>query len=105
MRWCPLELSSVFTPPPVAKVCLAVPQAAGGLIVTTPYHGNLKNLALSLAGKWDHHHTALWHGGRIKFFSRCTLTKLYSAEGFMPQQFLSVGRLPWLWNSMVLVMR
>jgi 2-polyprenyl-6-hydroxyphenyl methylase/3-demethylubiquinone-9 3-methyltransferase len=77
----------------------------GILIVTTPYHGYLKNLAFSLAGKWDHHHTALWHGGHIKFWSRCTLTKLLTAEGFLPQQFLGVGRLPWLWNSMVLVMR
>ena len=73
--------------------------------MTTPYHGYLKNLALSLAGKWDHHHTALWHGGHIKFWSRRSLTKLLTAESFLHQQFLGVGRLPWLWNSMVLVMR
>lgn len=77
----------------------------GLLIVTTPYHGYLKNLVLSLAGKWDHHHTALWHGGHIKFWSRATLTKLLADEGFVPHSFIGVGRVPRLWKSMILVMR
>ena len=77
----------------------------GLLIVTTPYHGYPKNLALSLAGKWDHHHTALRHGGHIKFWSRSTLTQLLAKEGFVAERFLGAGRLPWLWNSMILVMR
>ena len=63
----------------------------GLLIVTTPYHGYLKNLALSVAGKWDHHHTALWHGGHIKFWSRSTLTQLLAKEGFVAERFLGVG--------------
>ena len=35
----------------------------GYLVITTPYHGYIKNLALSLFGKWDTHHTPLWYGG------------------------------------------
>ena len=77
----------------------------GLLIVTTPHHGYLKNLALSVADKWDHHHTALWHGGHIKFWSRTTLTQLLAKEGFVAERFLGVGRVPWLWKSMILVMR
>ena len=77
----------------------------GVLIVTTPFHGYLKNLALSLVGKWDHHHTALWHGGHIKFWSRKTLTKLLSDEGFVCEEFFGVGRLPLLWKSMIIVAR
>jgi|Wag4MinimDraft_19_1082662.scaffolds.fasta_scaffold01588_2 2-polyprenyl-3-methyl-5-hydroxy-6-metoxy-1,4-benzoquinol methylase len=77
----------------------------GLLIVTTPYHGYLKNIFLSLAGKWDHHHTALWHGGHIKFWSRATLTKLLETNGFVVERFHGVGRLPWLWKSMILVAR
>jgi len=37
------------------------------LVISTPYHGYLKNLLLSLFNKWDDHHTSLWHGGHVKF--------------------------------------
>jgi len=77
----------------------------GHLVITTPYHGYVKNLALSLANKWDHHHTPLWHGGHIKFWSRDTLTKLLTDGGLTVTGFQGVGRLPWLWKSMVLIAR
>jgi hypothetical protein len=38
------------------------------LIITTPYHGYLKNIALSVSVKFDHHVNPLWDGGHIKFF-------------------------------------
>ena len=77
----------------------------GYLIVTTPYHGYLKNLALSLAGKWDDHHTPLWHGGHIKFWSRRTLSKLLIEQRFDMVSFHGIGRVPYLWKSMALVAR
>jgi 2-polyprenyl-3-methyl-5-hydroxy-6-metoxy-1,4-benzoquinol methylase len=77
----------------------------GWLVVTTPYHGYLKNLALSVFGKWDHHHTALWYGGHVKFWSRRTLSLLLQDNGFEVVAFHGVGRLPYLWKSMVLVAR
>ena len=77
----------------------------GHLIVTTPYHGYLKNLALALAGRWDRHHTALWHGGHIKFWSPRTLTELLERNGFTVLRFVGVGRMPCLWKSMLLVAR
>ena len=77
----------------------------GYLIVSTPYHGYWKNLALSIFGKWDFHHTALWHGGHIKFWSRATLTKLLGENGFDVLEFHGVGRLPYLWKSMIVVAR
>lgn len=40
-----------------------------------------------------------------KFWSRSTLTQLLAKEGFVAERFLGVGRLPWLWNIMILVMR
>lgn len=77
----------------------------GHLILTTPYHGYWKNLAVSLFDRWDHHHTALWEGGHVKFFSRATLTRLLEENGFEVTGFHGVGRLPWLWKSMALVAR
>lgn len=79
--------------------------SGGYLILTTPYHGYLKNLALSLFNKWDHHHTALWQGGHIKFWSRATLSELLRDNGFDVVGFHGVGRVPYLWKSMVLVAR
>jgi 2-polyprenyl-3-methyl-5-hydroxy-6-metoxy-1,4-benzoquinol methylase len=75
----------------------------GKLVITTPYHGYLKNLLLSIFNKWDFHHTVSWEGGHIKFWSRKTLTAFLSEHGFEVIAFSGVGRLPFLWKSMVLV--
>ncbi|QFY42059.1 class I SAM-dependent methyltransferase [Candidatus Methylospira mobilis] len=75
----------------------------GYLIISTPYHGYLKNLALSIVNKWDFHHNPLWHGGHIKFWSRETLTTLLVENGFSVIGFHGVGRIPYLWKSMVVV--
>lgn len=75
----------------------------GHLIITTPYHGYLKNLVISILGKWDEHFTALWHGGHIKFWSRSTITRLLEENGFKVTRFSGVGRFPYLWKSMVII--
>jgi 2-polyprenyl-3-methyl-5-hydroxy-6-metoxy-1,4-benzoquinol methylase len=93
----------LFSPHLLPQFARRLLRENGKLIVSTPYHGYLKNLALSLAGKWDHHHTVLWHGGHIKFFSRETLTKLLEDNGFRVLSFHGVGRAPLLWKSMILV--
>jgi 2-polyprenyl-6-hydroxyphenyl methylase/3-demethylubiquinone-9 3-methyltransferase len=74
----------------------------GILILSTPYHGYLKNLALAISNRMDHHFTALWDGGRIKFWSRPTLTKVLTSKGFRILDFAGCGRVPYLWKSMVL---
>lgn len=74
----------------------------GRFICTTPYHGYWKNLALSLAGKWDHHADPLWDGGHIKLWSRRKLSDLLTETGFTNLQFRGAGRLPWLWMTMVM---
>lgn len=74
----------------------------GRLICSTPYHGYLKNVALSVAGKWDSHHGPLWDGGHIKFWSRATLSELLTEAGFENIRFSGAGRAPYLWMSMVM---
>lgn len=81
-----------------AKRCL---KPEGKLILTTPYHGYLKNLLLALSGKMDQHFTALWDGGHIKFFSVATLSQLLKEEGFDSIHFKFAGRSPYLWKSML----
>jgi 2-polyprenyl-3-methyl-5-hydroxy-6-metoxy-1,4-benzoquinol methylase len=77
----------------------------GHLILSTPYHGYAKNLLLSLFNHWDQHHTPLWHGGHIKFWSQATLTRLVEDSQFHVTGFNGVGRLPYLWKSMVITAR
>lgn len=89
-----------------AKRILGKDGGVGGkLILTTPYHGYLKNLMLALTGHMDVHFTALWDGGHIKFFSRSTLEALLVERGFLVERFEGAGRLPYLWKSMVIVAR
>ncbi len=76
----------------------------GGLgVISTPYHGYLKNLALALTGGLDQHFTALWDGGHIKFFSIKTLATLLRERGFEQLRFYRVGRIPPLAKSMVAI--
>jgi len=98
-------IEHLYAPHCLPQFARGVLKEGGHLIVTTPYHGYLKNLALSLTGHWDRHFTALWHGGHIKFFSRSTLTQLLDESGFDVISFAGVGRVPWLWKSMVVVAR
>lgn len=73
----------------------------GWIILTTPYHGYLKNLALSVFNYWDKHHTVEWEGGHIKFFSEKNLSKMLTASGYLNIKINNAGRLPWLWKSIV----
>lgn len=75
----------------------------GTLIVGTPYHGWLKNVAIAVSGKWDSHHGPLWDGGHIKFFSPRTLSQLVADAGFSVRSFHFHGRAPYLWKNMICV--
>jgi 2-polyprenyl-3-methyl-5-hydroxy-6-metoxy-1,4-benzoquinol methylase len=98
-------IEHLFSPHLLPRFAHAVLAEGGHLVVTTPYHGYLKNLALAVLGKWDFHHDPLWHGGHVKFWSRATLSRLLAENGFEVVAFSGVGRLPYLWKSMALVAR
>lgn len=93
----------LYDPRLFARRMFDVLRPGGRLILSTPYHGYLKNVALAMSGKLDAHFTALWDGGHIKFWSRQTLTELLTEAGFRVVDFQGAGRLPYLWRSMILV--
>jgi len=93
----------LFLPRSLPRFASRVLRPKGYLILTTPFHGYIKNLAMALSGKLDGHFTALWDGGHIKFWSRATLTQLLSEEGYAVIDFIGAGRIPFLWKSMLLV--
>jgi 2-polyprenyl-3-methyl-5-hydroxy-6-metoxy-1,4-benzoquinol methylase len=73
----------------------------GILVVTTPYHGYLKNLVISFLNRWDNHFKVAWDGGHIKFFSKKTLSKMIKEADFRDCCFHYVGRFYLLWKSMI----
>lgn len=60
-------------------------------MVSTPYNGDQKNVALAATGKLDRHFSALWDGGHIKFFSIATLRQLPLESGFLEPRFIRIG--------------
>jgi hypothetical protein len=77
----------------------------GTLILSTPYHGYLKDVALAVSGRFDRHCDPLWDGGHIKFWSKATLGRLLTETGFEVEQWGGAGRLPRFWKSMIVVAR
>lgn len=75
----------------------------GVFIVTTPYHGYFKNLSLALTNKFDDHWHPLRDFGHVKFFSQATITQLFLECGFVDVKILTVGRIPALARSMMVI--
>jgi 2-polyprenyl-6-hydroxyphenyl methylase/3-demethylubiquinone-9 3-methyltransferase len=73
----------------------------GVLILTTPFHGYLKNLALAVTNKFDDHWHPLRDFGHVKFFSKATLTQLMGECGASDVKIVNVGRIPAFAKSMI----
>lgn len=64
-------------------------KSGGKLLLTTPYHGFLKNLAITLFG-FDKHFNPI--GPHIRFFSKKTLSALLQKYGLKSREFKYYGR-------------
>lgn len=95
----------VYFPRRYAATLFSLLESGGCAIVSTPYHGYLKNLLIALTGKMDAHFTALWDHGHIKFWSMKTLSELLREAGFVDIHFERVGRIPVLAKSMIAIAR
>jgi len=102
---CAEVVEHLYAPELLPKMALEKLRPGGILLVTTPYHGYVKNLALAVLGKWDSHHQPLRTGGHIKFWSRASLQSLLHRNGFRVEKYIGVARIPYLWKSMILVAR
>jgi len=97
-------IEHLLAPRTLLRAGLQLLRPGGRMLVSTPYHGYLKNLALSIAGGWDKHFDVSWDGGHVKFFSPRTLGKMALDCGFASVEFAYVGRTTWLWKSMIAVL-
>lgn len=95
-------IEHLLLPRMLMENALRAMKPGGLLILTTPYHGYWKNLAIALMNGFDSHWHPLRDYGHIKFFSKNTITQLFGEFGLESVRFHTVGRIPALANSMVI---
>jgi 2-polyprenyl-3-methyl-5-hydroxy-6-metoxy-1,4-benzoquinol methylase len=95
-------IEHLYDPEAFVTFCREILNGKGELILSTPYHGYLKNLFISIFNKWDNHISPLWLGGHIKFWSRATLSLLLTNTGFTVIDFKGCGRIYYFWKSMLI---
>jgi 2-polyprenyl-6-hydroxyphenyl methylase/3-demethylubiquinone-9 3-methyltransferase len=94
-----------YWPRKFANNVFALLRPGGLAVISTPFHGYWKNLALAVAGKFDAHWSPLWDGGHIKFWSEKTLRALLEEAGLVDIEFRRIGRIPALAKSMIAISR
>lgn len=95
-------IEHLYDPEGFIDFCKSCLPPGGEIIISTPYHGYLKNLLLSIMDMWDTHLSPTWHGGHIKFWSKRTLSRLLVNKGFEFVAFKGCGRFPYFWKSMII---
>ena len=98
-------IEHLYDPEKFIDFCKEALNGNGEIIISTPYHGYLKNLLLSIFNKWDEHLNPGWLGGHIKLWSKKTLSKILTDKGFTVIAFKGGGRIPYFWKSMVIKAR
>ena len=72
----------------------------GKLLISTPYHGVLKNIVIALF-YFDRHYNVEWE--HIRFFTVKSMTRLLNKNRFRVAKKYFVGRAPLLWRNMLFV--
>ncbi len=100
--WCTEILEHLFDVPRALGELNRVLSDRGLLILTTPHHGLLKNLAIALTNFERHFDVT---GPHIRFFTRRSLFACLARAGFEPIQWRGIGRFWPLSKSFFVVAR
>ena len=88
-----------------AQNCFRLLKPGGIVVLSTPYHGWLKNVTIALSDGSDAHFGPQTDWGHIKFWSARTLGGLLWDAGFDQVEYQGAGRVSYLWKSMVMAAR
>lgn len=98
-------IEHVYFPRRLAQAAFALLEPGGVLVISTIYHGYLKNIATAVLGRFDLKMNPLWDHGHIKFFSPRTLSKLLTECGFEGVTVKRPDLIPHFSRSMVVCAR
>jgi 2-polyprenyl-6-hydroxyphenyl methylase/3-demethylubiquinone-9 3-methyltransferase len=87
-------IEHMFAPRLFMKTAKALLVPGGMLILSTPYHGYWKNLAIALVNGWDRHADPLHDDGHIKLWTERKMRQLLNENGFDRITFERLGRIP-----------
>jgi SAM-dependent methyltransferase len=87
-------IDHVAVPRRLVEVALEALRPGGLLVVVAPYHGYAKTLALALIGRLHERFDPLLERGRLKAFSRESLTGLMSGFDLTDVHCETIGRIP-----------
>lgn len=94
--WCTEVIEHVFHVHGALAELNRVIRPGGRLVLTTPYHGLLKNLVIALLRFEKHYHPYLSH---IRFFTRRSLRMCMDHAGFSVVTWSGFGWFRPLWKS------
>jgi 2-polyprenyl-6-hydroxyphenyl methylase/3-demethylubiquinone-9 3-methyltransferase len=98
-------IEHLYAPRELIRSAVRLLRPGGHLLLSTPYHGWLKNVLIAATGRFDAHVNPLWDHGHVKFFSPTTLRKLLPEERFSEVELRRLGRVPAVAKTMLLVAR
>jgi SAM-dependent methyltransferase len=96
--WCSEVLEHVADGAHLLQEARRVLRRDGRLLVTVPYHGRVKAVAIALA-RFDAHFDP--QGQHLRFFTRASLGASLRAAGFEPDTIATAGGVPLLRESLV----
>ncbi len=96
-------IEHVLLPRKYVANCFRLLKPGGIVVLSTPYHGYLKNLALAVLNRsYLGLRTPLWDYGHVKFWSAGTLSQALFEGGFEQVEWRGEGGLPYLWNGLIM---
>ena len=87
-------IEHMYAPRLFTKTAKALLEPGGMLMLSTPYNGYWKSLAIALVNGWDRHADPLHDDGHIKLWTERKMRQLLHENGFEEPRFARLGRIP-----------